>query len=111
MTGNRVVKATFDCSLDGIMWAMQEEAENSGEELTERFKYKEHVARYSYNKNKYTTEIIGTAQAIMFLCGRIAGAGEDYLSEIVIIKNNSQFNGSYIFDCSEGRKGELCKIP
>jgi hypothetical protein len=93
------------------MWAMIEEANNSEDALNKRFRYKEIESKYSYNKNSYTTEIIGNAQAIMFLCGRVAGAGEDYLSKIDTIEYNSQLNGRYIFDCADGKKGELCKIP
>lgn len=111
MINNRILKATFDCMLNSIMWAMEEEAANSGELINKRFRYIEIKSKYSYNKYSYTTEIIGNAQAIMFLCGRVAGAGEDYLSKIDTIEHNSQLNGRYIFDCAEGKKGELCEIP
>ena len=110
MTSNRLVKAVFNTTVKGIMWALEEEAKNADETINDRFSYKEIVSQHNHLINKYTIEVIGTAQAIMFLCGRIAGAGEDYLYSIKTIKNNQQWCGRYRYDNVNGKEGELCLI-
>ena len=110
MTANKQSKAIFNTTLNGIMWALEEEAKNANESIDDRFAYKEIVSQYSRLIDKYTVEVIGTTQAIMFLCGRIAGAGEDYLHSIKTIKDNGQWCGKYRYDNINGKKDDLCLL-
>jgi hypothetical protein len=86
MISNRLVKAVFDATTADIMWAMEAEARESNESIDERFSYKEIVRQYNNLIDEHKLEVIGNAQAIMFLCGRIAGMGEDYLYSVKTIK-------------------------
>lgn len=110
MVSNRIVKAVFNMTLTDMLWALEEEAKNADETVNERFSCKEIVSQHNNLINRHTVEVIGTAQAIMFLCGRVAGAGEDYLHSIKTIKNNQQWCGKYRYDNADGEKGTICLI-
>ncbi|MDX1349860.1 MAG: hypothetical protein R3279_06425 [Putridiphycobacter sp.] len=108
----RILEATFDSSLRGIEWALNEEVQDSDDEYicdrftinTRSFDAPLHLGNAAPVVKVHQTIITGSAQAIMFLVARIAGAGEDYLRSIKTIRANAQYNAYLVQDTADEKK-------